>query len=377
MTPYRHETLPENQPVRFYKIVAITFLVLTIVLLGIIIFSSSKKAIITITTKTDPVEVNFVATVGANGENKIGGQVVTSTEELTKDFFPSATMEVAASKEGKMILHNDSATEQTLIPTTRLLTAEGAIFRIKNRVTVPAQGQIEVEVYFDDKNTVSSTGVGRLTVPGLNTDRQKEIYATNDKPVAGTRKVGVVSDSDLKVAEKSFVEDIISQSASKLVGSDETMKVVSKLISYTVTSSAKVGDKVDSYYLKGRAQVLSVFYKLEDVETIAKKELAKKVVGDAEVLQVNENAPTVQLAEDQTQSEGIKLNVYYNGTVTLNSDSKQLARESFFGKSEQEVRRYLLSLDHVKNVTVSFSPIWCSTVPNIADHVSVVVKSVE
>lgn len=378
MTPYRHETLPEGQPVRFYKIVAVTFLILTVILLGVIIFSSSKKAVITVTTKQDPVEVNFAVEVNSpEAENKIEGKIVTTTVELFKTYQPTETKELLTGAEGTMILHNDGSTDQALVATTRLKTSGGAIYRMKNKAMVPANGQVKVEVYFDEKNTVTSTGVGKLTIPGLNEDRQKIIYATNDTPITGTKKIGVVSEDDLKKANKDLTDEMGLKAKDDLTSGNAGLVSVFKITDQTITTTAKLGEEADQFTLKGRAMIVAVLYKQDEVDVMAKKELAKQIINDAEILQTGDNSATVTLAEFDSIKMSAKLNVYYNGVVTLNAESKQLAKESFFGKSEQEVRRYLLSLDHVKGVEMNFSPAWTRTIPSLADHVSVVVKTTE
>ncbi len=63
--------------------------------------------------------------------------------------------------------------------------------------------------------------------------------------------------------------------------------------------------------------------------------------------------------------------------MSLDPNSKDLQRMVFYGKNEEEVRRYVLSLDHVSGVEVKFKPIWNKSVPYVADHVNIVVRQVE
>ena len=71
------------------------------------------------------------------------------------------------------------------------------------------------------------------------------------------------------------------------------------------------------------------------------------------------------------------VNVSASGLVSLNPESGQFAKSLFFGKNKEEVRRYLLSLDHVQGVEVKFTPAWMRSVPPVPEHVSVVVKMTE
>jgi len=49
----------------------------------------------------------------------------------------------------------------------------------------------------------------------------------------------------------------------------------------------------------------------------------------------------------------------------------------FFGKTRDEVRRYVISLDHVHNVDVRFQPAWMQHVPHVHDNIQIVVKEIE
>ena len=151
MTPRRKETnLDGGQSVRFYKIVALSFLFLTIALLAVIVFMSSKRATITVITKPDPVEVN--STLEINNKDEGGnGQIVTTEVSLQKTFKPESTKEEVSVAIGFVTLHNEKDFAQPLVATTRLLSPDGILFRLKSRVTVPAQGAIDAEVYADEE----------------------------------------------------------------------------------------------------------------------------------------------------------------------------------------------------------------------------------
>jgi len=108
-----------------------------------------------------------------------------------------------------------------------------------------------------------------------------------------------------------------------------------------------------------------------------KQELQKKVVSDVEVLTIKGSEPQVSLDEYNSETGLAIVKAAGTGLVELNPESSQLQKIIFFGKTRDEVRRYLLSLDHVNGVEIKFSPAWMHTVPHVAEHVNVVVKKVE
>ena len=71
------------------------------------------------------------------------------------------------------------------------------------------------------------------------------------------------------------------------------------------------------------------------------------------------------------------LKVFYDGLASLHPESADIDKSVFFGKTRDEIRRYVLSLDHVQGVEVDFTPVWMMRVPYTPDHIQVVVKQVE
>src|SRR3990167_5095979 len=110
MTPRHRETAYHPQPVRFYKVVALTFLCFTIVLLGVIIFMSTKRATIVIETKAAPVDVTGTIQVKSGEDTAVlPGSTVTSTVvSITHTFSPEGGREEDAVAEGQVTIHNET-----------------------------------------------------------------------------------------------------------------------------------------------------------------------------------------------------------------------------------------------------------------------------
>ena len=195
-------TRPIGQPVRFYKFVALSFLVITVVLLGVIIFMSSKRAEITIITRSEPVDVNATVTIDPSDSNVLVSGFVTSTfVEFSRNFSPEGSKKEDGVAEGIVILHNDSGSPQPLVATTRLLTPDGILFRLKSGVTVPANGSVETTAYADVAGQGGDIGPSKFTIPGLREDRQTQVYAESLNSMSGgVRSVGILSQDDITKA---------------------------------------------------------------------------------------------------------------------------------------------------------------------------------
>src|SRR3989344_541404 len=119
--------LAPEPPVGFYRTIAVTFLVVTLVLLGVIIFFTSKKATIVVVAKTDNKNVNLdinLVKQKTDGSAIVG--IVTTTEfKWTQKYFPTGNKTTDGLAVGSVILYNDTGFAQPLVKTTRLLTPAG------------------------------------------------------------------------------------------------------------------------------------------------------------------------------------------------------------------------------------------------------------
>ena len=222
---------------------------------------SAKRATITVVAGQEPLEVSAVMAIG--GESKIGF-VEIATVELEKTHKPESTKEIGAVAMGMVTLHNDSQLDQALVATTRLLSPEGILFRLKNRVVVPAKGMIAVEVYADKEGRESEIGPAKFTIPGLNTAKQAAIYAVSDKPmIGGVRAVGIVTEEDLKLAEKELVVDLKKAGAEKLSVLHPELVAVYEIVKLEISADKEAGSDAEEFVLSSKAEVLGFTIKLK------------------------------------------------------------------------------------------------------------------
>jgi len=379
MVARRQQTTASSQSVGFYKFVALTFLAITLILFGVIVFMSSKRAIITITTRPEPVDITTTIGVNSDAARAVPGTVVTTTLTQTEIYHPTGNKEEPGIAEGTVTLHNETSLDQPLIATTRLLTSDGILFRLKDRVLVPAGGTVTAEVYADEEGAKSDIGPTKFTIPGLNETKQAVIYATSEVAMSGgVKKIGSVSQEDIDKAKKLLLEDLKSSAEAALVDQvDQTLTLaIYDVADPAYTVGAEIGEEVSDFTLSASVTVVGVFVSPEEVNKLASDVLMSRAIDDAEYIEPSDAAPAVTLSSYDAADNTAELEVTYTGRATINPESKQLDKIAFYGKTKDEVRRYLLSLDHVYGVDVHLRPAWTQTIPHVADHVDVVVKQV-
>ncbi len=366
-----------NQPVRLYKIIALTFLVVAIVLFGLVIVLSSKRVTINIVSTTTPIDIKTKVNVNDSGApGTIQGKLEISVLGTTQLFEPSGTRQEDGIASGKVSIRNTRNVSQSLVATTRLMTSDGLLFRLKDKTTVPAGGSVEAEVYADKTGVSGNIGPTRFTIPGLSAELQSEVYAeSKESMMGGVKNVGVISDSDMEKAKKIILQRLIERGRVEMGNKYSNFEVLFSSSGDIYKVSNDVGSEVNQFSVSATTTVVGIFYDKQKVREVAVGLLNEKVADTNETVKPGDVEPTVLLISYDDKSGASVVEVVYSGVATLNIDSPELAKEAFYGKTKEEVRRQLLKLDHVKSVEVLFSPSWVRKVPHIEDHVTVVVKS--
>lgn len=381
MTPRQQQTMnPMPQPVRMYKVIAVSFLVVALAIFGVIILLSAKRATITIETKAEPVLVSGIFTVGGTltGDDHLVGMVTTTIVDVEQTFIPTGSKSTPGVATGRATIHNTTGQAQTLIATTRLLSTEGVLFRMKKTTLIPASGTAEVDIYADVPGASGDVSSTRFSIPGLPLSKQTVIYADSSQPtVGGLVSTGAVQASDIEAATTAIRANLLSQGKQLLAAAFADKQATVTLSNEAIIPNATVGTVSSGFMVKGSATVVAIIYDATVLETAGKALLLKRQVSGADFITPSHDMPTATFESYDEAAGTAKIKVFHSGIATMNPESQAIARTVFFGKSADEVRRYVLSLDRVRGVDVSFSPSWVDTVPSMSEHVKVIVKQVE
>ncbi len=363
--------------VGFYRTIALSFLVLTVVLLGVVVLITSKKATITIMAKEDTRSVNMNVKVAAiaDGKETISGLVSSSVVNFSQKYFPTGSKTIEGIAGGEVMLFNKTNESQTLVKTTRLLTPSGVLFRLSDKVTIPANGEIKVQVYADKAGKDSNVGPSTFTIPGLATDKQKVIYAQSTVAMDNAvRQVGILTEADVQAAQKDFEQKIKEQYAAS--STDSMYKVVSVLNLNPIVDK-KVGDEVDGFSLSGTSTVVVVSYNKQSLNDLISGAVSSKVDGSLEKVLNITSDPKVAMASYNAVGNSAQISVNQDVMVTLDANAEKLSPQYFMGKTKDEIERYVFELDHVAGVQVDFTPSWSSKAPTVPDKIKIIVKDIK
>lgn len=367
--------------VNFYRTIAFSFFVITIFLLGVIVFFTSKKAEIVVIAKESVKNINFAINVEENCDTDkcITGSVTSMVFVWTEKYFPTGTKIKLGIAEGKITIYNKSGSSQALVKTTRFTTKDGVLFRLKENITVPANGEIIADVYADQPGGLSDIEPSDFTIPGLSLDKQKLIYGKSSEPMkGGSVKVGILSEDDLSSAKKDFQEKttkafITNNPEIDLPNRREIISVSKEEMS----PSNKAGEEVSEFTITGTSEITVVSFTEDEIMELIEKEAGKKIDFTLEKLVSAKKEPTITISSMDLTNKKAELLVVQEATVTLDANAEKLSAQNFAGKKKDEIERYVMGLNYVSGVEVKFSPSWMRTAPTVMDKIKVVVKNVQ
>ncbi len=366
-----------------YRRIAISFVVLTVLLVGVIVFFSLSKATIMVTPKDEIKSAEFLVTVrstqasGALSEGVVAGVYEEKAIEEEVQFEASGVTEQQGRAEGKVTLVNTTSSAQPLVTTTRLLADGGVLFRMHEAATVPANGRVEVAVYADETGPAGDIGPSKFTIPGLNAVKQKAIYGESSAAMTGGAKtVRTVTSEDLERAKaeaiakaEQKVKDELKNSPGAALGG---VFVSSELLE--VTADAKKGEERQTFTTRAKVNAQMLTYDKKAVVDLAHEKIEENVALDREIVKFNDETLVIRIKNVNAETQEVQLSVYADAQVQLNAASPILDAVKISGILPEEARQYLESFDAVESVEIRLFPTWQKRIPTMPDRIKIVIK---
>ncbi len=361
--------------INLYRNISITFVVFTILLLVAMTMFFSTKASIIITPNTQENNLSFNVEVKANpdinevqSQDVVAGYLETKLKGGENVFKTLSTKTVSSDMVGKVTLKNDGKTDQPLLKTTQLQAENGVIVRTNDFVTVPAGGQVEVEVFPKDPESFEPIEPGQLTIIKLNPSLQSVVYGVADRLLTDQpREINVLAQTDIERAKQELNDRLVKELRAEM-GLDQQAKLITEIVNYETEPA--VGSEVDEFTLK--MSVKGQLLKLDE-DQLTNLILRKVQVLNLSGLTVNEinisDIDYIIVNQDEAGSVVVKIN--YELETSLAQDNSLLDETNFLGQSQQAVIDYLSESELIDEVEVLVSPAWRKTLPNSANRIKV------
>jgi hypothetical protein len=430
VVPITAPSFPTAPRTNIYRNIAYSFIAFTVIVVLAVLWLSSARATIVVQTKRTPITYEGVVDVARQPQpGQIPGRVVNGVFEKIQEFpvgssassvaplvpvvpavpvAPPSTpppAPVTVTARGTVRIYNKYSKAQTLIRTTRLLTADQKLYRIDQTVRLQPGESIEVPVYADKPGAEFVIGPTTFTIPGLFVDLQRYIYAESTSPfqavsapVTTTPATSTASPSptpipaaprsttgklvmqaDLDAAEQALTQAILEQ-AKKTLGADlgdlsrmDVVYLVRKPERFKTNVS--VGQSSDTFLASLKLDVTAVFYPKEDLLSLVRLKLKEKIPSEREFLPPATGSGLVlEIQSADAKNETANVRIKAEGAYRITPSSPGLQKTVVAGKEPQEAIAILKSIEGVDDAQVTIKPKWFGKIPSLKDRIDIKVE---
>ncbi|MFH1838490.1 MAG: hypothetical protein ABH808_03290 [Candidatus Kuenenbacteria bacterium] len=367
------------------KKISFTFIAFTTILVLVIVYFSLSKAEIIITPVFKKVETNFTIlakeTFDSQDSNAISANF-SETIEQEQDIFPvkETDQEIKTNIVGKATIFNLTSIDRRLVATTRLLSPDNILYRIKKNVFIPANGKIETEIYADKPGKESEISKGvYFIIPGLQMQIQDKVYAQSFEPMTGgIKKNKIVMKKDIENATNKLKEKILEKNQKKInesIIADEKNRFIPCLFVSEIietTKNAEIGEQKDKFNLGIKLKITAINFDKEKLLKIAKAKLIEKISSYQKLVNPLQNF-IYSIEQFNSKTKEVIIKVHLEGMAILNPKSEILNKNKLIGLNKKELEEYLNQFNEIQKTEIKFSPFWTKKTPTIKDHIEIIV----
>ncbi|MFA4880692.1 MAG: hypothetical protein WC650_03655 [Candidatus Doudnabacteria bacterium] len=364
-----------------YKKFYLFFILLSIGLIGAIVYITFSRATITITPKKVNFETNFEAEIleNPNTENAIPGKVLSLEMEESRLVTTNEKRGVDGRSHGLVTIFNKRDKDQPLLPKTRLLSDSGILFRTDKRAVVPSGGQINIEVMADKEGKEGNIEPERFTLVNIWKGWRDKLYAESYTPMTGGyTEVPYVYGSTIDKALDMLAEDLYAKNLTALhqrVSSSETIlegAVKNEMLEFS--SSVEPETQADKFIIKAKVRTVALVCNEEKLKDLAQKHLKNDAPRDKEFLGIQWDSFNYKLKSYDLEKKTALVATHLEGESRAKISADLLEKQELVSLDRYEVKKYFERFDDVGEAEVYFKPFWVHKVPSMLDHFEIQIK---
>lgn len=372
---------PSARSVSVYRRIAATFLALTAGVVALVLYVVFARAEVVVMSEQEEVSADFIIDVARKPvDAEVKGDVFEVSDSLTQTFPSASLVTVDTHAEGTVRITSSLFRAQTLIATTRLLTPDGILFRIKKTVVVPANGSVEVEAFADASGPTGDVGTTTFTIPGLNPDTRRFFKVETVGPMLGAKKeVRMVTKQDVQTASEvlmekltaSLTETLRAKATAAAAPMDGEILLVEKT---TQVTDVPIGSEAKEFSLTVTARATGAFYDRAAFDARVRQSLLERIPVERDLSRVDEASVTREIEKKDLVAGRANIHVNAKGTSVLSAKSPSLDPSKLTNISTEAAQQYLERLDGVSSASVRARPFWTHRMPNVESHITIEVR---
>jgi len=382
----KKEDVDEVKPrsLRLYRNIAYFFIFLVIVLLLGVSYFAFVKVSITIIPNQERISNNMIFDVydkdkqGGESKDAIKGIVRKVPIHYSVKYQSSGTEVIGKEAVGEVKIINNYTKNQPLVATTRLLSSDDKLFRLKETVNAPAGGSVMASIYADDPSPEMAIGPSKFTVPGLWAGLQDQIYAESESDIVYRQKVKkYIVDMDIENGVMDLKQQLLTQAKAEINKTyEEYGEIIYKIDENSIVSEVdgKIGDEVEEFSITMDADVIVVAFDEQKASDLAKNKFITALSDNKELLSFDDENIIYSLNNYDYLSGEAAINATFEGKVSLKEDSTVVDKDKILGLKHEELDAYLSELPDIAGYEVRYYPSFIKIVPKLADRIEIDIK---
>jgi len=373
--------LLKNKSVSLYRKIAIRFAIFAGLIALIVAYFCFTKLTIFVDLNKETSNDNLIFDIYGGdkpAEAVRGVKGAISRFESEESGIYQSTGEVVSNAQfnGRVTIFNNNQKDQTLVATTRLLSPDGKLFRIKNFVNVKAGESVEVDVYPDTIESNVAINPTKFTIPGLRPDLQDKIYAESKTAFSfagASKKIIQQSDVDNAAAE---LNNKLLEKVRQSIGSgnnqyDSVLYSVDPSALTVELIDAKVGDTKDEFTVKIKNVVNIVSFATTDVIKLAIEQKAAANNKDKSVFEINKDSLKFGINNYDVASNVANVSVdFVLGAAANNVDF--IDKTKLVNLNKAQLESYFSVIKDVNSFEFKFFPSFIKRAPGLVDRINIV-----
>ena len=344
------------------------------------------KAEIEIWPETEKISLETKITLDQNIT-----QLFKKEKSLTETFQSTGKILKEEKAEGIIRVYNEySEATQTLIATTRFVSADGKVFRTLERITVPGgtyekgklvPGEIDIKVVADEPGFEYNIEPTTFSIPGFaGTERYLKFYAKSFESMKGgfQEEITRVTEEDLIQAENALIQKAKKECQDILIKElEEKEEYYSFLEDVEVEikekfSLATAEEEKENFDFQIKASCQTLFFEKEYIKNHIKKIINEQSSDQKnlveESLEINYFSEEIDLDSSQVE---LSLSFFAETYSEMNYNN---LKNALAGKSLTEAEVFLKNQSKILKANINLWPFWVRKVPQNSDKIDLFLR---